>query len=54
MDPLNLSAMACPALPLCSLAIAEAERGLPDILRRIRALLDKVGGGEGVRVREDV
>eukprot|EP00475_Leptophrys_vorax_P042655 TRINITY_DN80482_c0_g1_i1.p1 TRINITY_DN80482_c0_g1~~TRINITY_DN80482_c0_g1_i1.p1 ORF type:complete len:683 (-),score=46.99 TRINITY_DN80482_c0_g1_i1:103-2151(-) len=43
VDPLNLTAMACPALPLCGLAIAEAERGLPDVLKRIRALLDKVG-----------
>jgi hypothetical protein len=25
--------MACPALPLCGLAITEAERGLPDINR---------------------
>lgn len=23
--------MACPALPLCGLAISEAERGLPDV-----------------------
>jgi sulfite reductase (ferredoxin) len=23
--------MACPALPLCGLAITEAERGLPDV-----------------------
>jgi len=42
VDPLNLTAMACPALPLCGLAIAEAERGLPDILERIRAMLGKV------------
>lgn len=43
VDPLNLTAMACPALPLCGLAITEAERGLPDVLKRIRAVLDKVG-----------
>eukprot|EP00897_Mesotaenium_endlicherianum_P010359 jgi/Mesen1/9351/ME000061S08796 len=41
VDPLNLTAMACPALPLCGLAITEAERGLPDVLKRIRAMLDK-------------
>lgn len=35
--------MACPALPLCPLAIAEAERGAPDILKRIRTVMDKVG-----------
>ncbi|KAL9673757.1 hypothetical protein QQ045_030019 [Rhodiola kirilowii] len=43
VDPLNLVAMACPAMPLCPLAITEAERGIPDILKRIRAVLDKVG-----------
>jgi sulfite reductase beta subunit-like hemoprotein len=38
--------MACPALPLCGLAITEAERGLPDINRcghwytGLRALVD--------------
>lgn len=42
VDPINLTAMACPALPLCGLAIAEAERGLPDVLKRIRAMLTKV------------
>ncbi|CAA7387959.1 unnamed protein product [Spirodela intermedia] len=43
VDPLNITAMACPALPLCPLAIAEAERGIPDILKRVRAVFDKVG-----------
>ncbi|XP_020574569.1 sulfite reductase [ferredoxin], chloroplastic [Phalaenopsis equestris] len=43
VDPLNITAMACPALPLCPLAITEAERGIPDILKRVRAILDKVG-----------
>ncbi|XP_002971474.2 sulfite reductase [ferredoxin], chloroplastic [Selaginella moellendorffii] len=43
IDSLNLSSMACPALPLCPLAIAEAERGIPSILKRIRAMFDKVG-----------
>ncbi|CAI7908353.1 unnamed protein product [Closterium sp. NIES-54] len=38
--------MACPALPLCGLAITEAERGLPSVLKRIRAMLDKVGEGD--------
>jgi hypothetical protein len=42
VDPLNITAMACPALPLCPLAIAEAERGAPDILKRIRTMFDKV------------
>ncbi|XP_042514765.1 sulfite reductase [ferredoxin], chloroplastic-like [Macadamia integrifolia] len=43
VDPLNLTAMACPAFPLCPLAITEAERGIPDILKRVRAVFDKVG-----------
>ncbi|CAN4119867.1 unnamed protein product [Withania somnifera] len=43
VDPLNLTAMACPAFPLCPLAIAEAERGIPDILKRIRAIFERIG-----------
>ncbi|XP_074310559.1 sulfite reductase 1 [ferredoxin], chloroplastic-like [Silene latifolia] len=43
VDPLNVTAMACPALPMCPLAITEAERGIPDILKRVRAVLEKVG-----------
>jgi sulfite reductase (ferredoxin) len=42
-DPLERGSMACPALPLCGLAIAEAERGLPDVNARMRALMDKLG-----------
>lgn len=43
VDPLNVTSMACPALPLCPLAITEAERGSPDIIKRIRAVFEKVG-----------
>ncbi|KAG8086048.1 hypothetical protein GUJ93_ZPchr0010g10899 [Zizania palustris] len=43
VDPLNLTSMACPALPLCPLAQTEAERGILPILKRIRAVFDKVG-----------
>lgn len=43
VDPLNVTSMACPALPLCPLAITEAERGSPDIIRRIRTVFEKVG-----------
>ncbi|KAK7276102.1 hypothetical protein RIF29_17235 [Crotalaria pallida] len=43
VDPLNITAMACPAFPLCPLAITEAERGIPGILKRIRAVFEKVG-----------
>ncbi|MGD8384995.1 MAG: assimilatory sulfite reductase (NADPH) hemoprotein subunit [Lysobacterales bacterium] len=42
-SPLRLHAMACVALPTCSLAMAEAERYLPDLTGRIEALLMKHG-----------
>ncbi|KAL2510834.1 Sulfite reductase [ferredoxin] [Abeliophyllum distichum] len=53
VEPLNLTAMSCPALPLCPLAITEAERGIPDILKRVRAVFEKVGlkYGESVVIR---
>ena len=43
IDPLDRLSMACPALPLCGLAIAEAERGLPDLNKRIRAIMSQQG-----------
>ncbi|NET30624.1 MAG: sulfite reductase, ferredoxin dependent [Cyanothece sp. SIO1E1] len=43
IDPLVRHAMACPALPTCSLAVTESERAIPGILDRIRALLNKLG-----------
>jgi len=44
--------MACPALPTCGLALAEAERYLPDLLTRIEGLLEEVGlKGEEIIVR---
>ncbi len=36
-------AMACPALPTCGLAVAEAERVLPGLIRRIEALAQELG-----------
>ena len=36
-------ALACPALPTCGLALAEAERFLPDLLSDIQSSLDKHG-----------
>lgn len=39
--------MACPALPTCGLAVTESERSLPDINKRIRALMTKLGFDEG-------
>ena len=38
-DLLERHALACPALPLCGLAITEAERILPSILERIKVQL---------------
>src|SRR5437879_13330054 len=35
--------MACPSLPTCGLALAEAERLLPDLLTRIENLLAELG-----------
>jgi sulfite reductase (ferredoxin) len=43
IDPLVRTSMACPALPTCGLATAESERIIPDVLVRLRELLNKVG-----------
>ncbi len=40
-SPLRLHALACVALPTCTLAMAEAERYLPQFLDRMEALLQK-------------
>jgi sulfite reductase (ferredoxin) len=39
-------AMACPAIPTCGLAVAEAERALPSLVRKLAALLDELGLAE--------
>lgn len=36
-------AMACPAIPTCGLAVAEAERALPGLIREIADVLDELG-----------
>ena len=41
--PLRLHALACVALPTCGLAMAEAERYLPDLLAKVQGLLDRRG-----------
>ena len=43
LTPLRQQALACVALPTCALAMAEAERYLPDLTRKIESLLDKHG-----------
>ncbi len=43
LTPQRLNSMACVALPTCALAMAEAERYLPDLITRVEALLVKHG-----------
>jgi sulfite reductase (ferredoxin) len=38
--------MACPALPTCGLAVAEAERVLPDVIAELEAELERLGVGD--------
>jgi sulfite reductase (NADPH) hemoprotein beta-component len=40
---LRLRALACVALPTCALAMAEAERYLPELLHKVELLLDRHG-----------
>ncbi|MFT3807126.1 assimilatory sulfite reductase (NADPH) hemoprotein subunit [Arenimonas sp.] len=50
--PTRRLALACVALPTCGLAMAEAERYLPDFLDRFEALLEKHGlQGEPIHLR---
>jgi len=45
-------AMACPALPTCGLAVAEAERYLPDLVKEIETQMHELGlGGEPLSIR---
>jgi len=43
VDRITRNSIACPAFPLCGLAMAEAERVQPEINARFVALLDKMG-----------
>jgi len=50
--PVRRLALACVALPTCGLAMAEAERYLPDLLGQIEDILEKHGiGQEEISVR---
>ena len=50
--PVERHALACPALPTCGLALAEAERVLPDMLTSLRFELATLGlGAEAVHIR---
>jgi len=45
-------AMACPAIPTCGLAVAEAERVLPSLIRQLATMLDELGlAGERISFR---
>ena len=50
-DPLARHAMACPALPLCGLAMTEAERFLPDLLNRINNQLKSLDIKKSIIIR---
>jgi sulfite reductase (ferredoxin) len=52
IDALDRLAMACPALPLCGLAMTEAERIMPEYTTRLRAQLCRQGlGSEDIMIR---
>ena len=51
IEDIKRHALACPALPLCGLAITEAERALPDILARIKNQLNRLKINQSILVR---
>jgi sulfite reductase (ferredoxin) len=48
---LSRHGIACPALPLCGLAVTESERIFPDVLDRLEALLDRLRIDKPILVR---
>jgi sulfite reductase (ferredoxin) len=48
---LERHAIACPALPLCGLAVTEAERTLPGVLARLEAQLQQLQIEKSILVR---
>ncbi len=50
-DLFSRHALACPALPLCGLAITEAERYLPQLLLRIKTQLENLGIYKSILIR---
>ena len=50
-EPLAKHALACPALPLCGLAMTEAERFLPELLERIKNLLKVLEINKSILIR---
>eukprot|EP01041_Mallomonas_annulata_P007833 gene7833-16024_t len=52
VDPLVRLSIACPALPLCGLAVTEAERRMPTWMANMRVLMNKLGlQGEEIMMR---
>ena len=51
IDPLTRLSIACPALPMCGLAVTEAERRMPEWIQKTRAVLDKVGMQDDIMMR---
>jgi sulfite reductase (ferredoxin) len=43
LSPVRRWSMACPALPTCGLAVAEAERALPDVIADLERELERLG-----------
>jgi sulfite reductase (ferredoxin) len=43
VEALTRLSMACPALPLCGLAVAEAERRMPEWVSNVRSLMNRLG-----------
>ncbi|MFM2158769.1 MAG: sulfite reductase, ferredoxin dependent [Cyanobacteriota bacterium] len=48
---LERHAIACPALPLCGLAVTEAERSLPSVLERLETQLERLEIEKSILVR---
>jgi sulfite reductase (ferredoxin) len=52
LSQVRLHSMACPALPTCGLALAEAERALPAVVRELEGEIARLGlGAERLTVR---
>ena len=52
ITPARRWAMACPAMPTCSLALAESERALPGLIGEIETELERLGlGDEAIAIR---
>lgn len=50
-DPNTRLAMACPAMPLCGLAVTEAERHMPQVVDRMNLLFGKCGVSVPITMR---